>query len=343
VQVSLAQAADHDALDAYARTNARTSHYHLSGWRQLVEEVFGHATYCVQARDGAGQVCGLLPLVRLRSRMFGDYMVSVPYVNYGGAIAADTHIERQLMDSAASLAAELGVSHVEFRDVAKRDGPYVLRTDKVVMVRELPADVDELWREVGAKVRAQVRRPSREGAVVVRGGGELLGDFYQVFARNMRDLGTPVYGREFFSAILRRFPAATSLTVVRLAGRPVAAAFLLRDRSRIEVPWASSLREHNASGVNMLLYWSLLEQAVQSGCREFDFGRSSRDSGTWRFKKQWGAQERPLYWHYWLAPGRPIPGLRTDNPKFALAIRLWQRLPVAVANLIGPSIVKNLP
>jgi FemAB-related protein (PEP-CTERM system-associated) len=330
-------------LDNYVLNEPRASHYHLSGWRDLIARTFGHETYCIQARLGTGEVCGLLPLVRLRSAMFGDFLISMPFVNYGGAVASDEGTETDLMEHAALLAAELGVSHIEFRDVTQRREHHAVRTDKVAMIRTLPKRADELWHDLGSKVRAQVRRPSREGAVLVQGGRELLSDFYQVFARNMRDLGTPVYGISFFAAILDHFPDTTSITVVRMKGQPVAAALLLKDRMRMEVPWAASLREHNAYGVNMLLYWSLLEKGVHTGCREFDFGRSTRESGTWRFKRQWGAQERQFFWHYWLAPNRSLPGLRTDNPRFALAIRLWQRLPLGIANFLGPHIVKSLP
>jgi FemAB-related protein (PEP-CTERM system-associated) len=343
LDVGLAGPAEREALDDYVLAEPRASHYHLSGWRHLVGEVFGHETWCLRARGRDGTINGVLPLVRLRSRLFGDFLVSMPYFNHGGAIGSSDEVESRLMREATGLAADLGVRHVEFRDSRRREGEYLVREDKVRMVLPLPGTTEELWRDVGSKVRAQVKRPLREGAGVVRGGPELLPEFYQVFARNMRDLGTPVYGRRFFTSILVRFPEAASVTVVRLRDRPVAAALLLHHRETLEVPWASSLREYNGVGANMLLYWALLEQAVGAGCREFDFGRSSREGGTWRFKKQWGAEERPLFWHYWVAPGQGMPGLRTDNPKFALAIRAWQRLPLAIANRLGPLIVKNLP
>jgi serine/alanine adding enzyme len=131
--------------------------------------------------------------------------------------------------------------------------------------------------------------------------------------------------------------------VIRVAGHPAAAAFLLQGPQRMEIPWASSLRTYNRIGVNMLLYWEALKFSIARGCRVFDFGRSSIGSGTYRFKQQWGAQPRQLYWHYWLRTGNQPPALNPDNPRFRLAIRMWQRLPLAIANRLGPPIVRNLP
>lgn len=331
-----------ERADAFVRREPRATLYHLSRWRKLIHALFGHDTLALTLNGPDGRVSGLLPLVHLRSRIFGSYMVSMPYLNYGGAVAADAEAERELMERAGRVAAERGASHVEFRDTVPRHG-WAVATHKVAMRRPLPSDPEALWREVGAKCRAQVKRPLREGAVVARGGAELLPEFYQVFARNMRDLGTPVYPAAFFAAIHAAFPEACTVAVVRLRGRPVAAAFLIRDGDRMEVPWASSLREVNGLGVNMLLYWSLLELAVRRQCRLFDFGRSSVGSGTYRFKLQWGAEAHPLYWHYWLAPGKTVPRLNPGNPRFAAAIALWRRLPLGVTRIVGPHIVKNLP
>jgi serine/alanine adding enzyme len=342
-RVGLATAADAELWDGYVGAHPASSIYHLHAWRELIEEQFGHGGYYWVARDVVGRVRGILPLVRLRSRLFGDYQVSMPYFNYGGVLADSPQIEAQMLEQAALEGARLGVSHIEFRDTRRRELGWPVREDKVAMELKLPADPDVLWRAIGTKVRAQVKRPLREGVTVASGGEELLDDFYRVFSRNMRDLGTPVYPRRFFEAILGRFPHNCFIVSVNRAGRPAAAAFLIGWRDRLEIPWASSLREFNRLGVNMLLYWEVLRQAIERGYGRFDFGRSSSDSGTYRFKRQWGAQPVPLYWHYWLAPGRQMPNLTPANPKYRAAIRLWQSLPVPVANLLGPQLSKNLP
>ncbi len=331
------------AWDAYVAAHPAGSLYHQSRWGRLVEGLFGHASSYWAAWEGA-RLVGVLPLTRLRSRLFGDYMVSLPYVNYGGALADSPAVARQLMQAAAAKAAALGSSHIEFRDTVAWGGGWPVRTDKVAMELPLPADPEALWKAFGSKLRSQIRRPLKEAGVeTVVGGSELVGPFYQVFSRNMRDLGTPVYPRRLFERIVQTFPAQTRIVLVRYRRRPAAAGFLLQAGDRREIPWASSLQEFNRLAVNMLMYWQALRVAIEARCRVFDFGRSSIDSGTYRFKRQWGAQPRQLYWHYWLAEGRPLPRLTPDNPRYRLAIRSWQRLPVPIANLLGPHIVRNLP
>lgn len=332
-----------DAWDEYVRRTPSASVYHLYGWRRLIRRVFGHESCYLAARDAQGRICGVLPIVRLRSRIFGDFMVSMPYFNYGGAAADEPGVLDQLTRAAASHAAQAGVSHLELRHCAPVRPDWPARTDKVAMHLRLPGDAATLSKQLGAKLRSQIKRPIREGAVCVSGGVELLDEFYAVFARNMRDLGTPVYGKAFFEAVLTDFAACTRLFVVRLQDRPAAAGLVIGHNGRLEIPWASSLREANGIGVNMLLYWHVLEYACEQKYEVFDFGRSTVDAGTYRFKKQWGAEPQQLYWHYWMREGREPPQLNPANPKYRMAIAAWRRLPLAVANRLGPLLVRNLP
>lgn len=327
--------------DDYVDRHPQAGLYHRVGWRGVIHSVFGHDSIYLIARKGE-EIVGVLPLIRLKSRLFGDYLVSMPYFNYGGAVSDAPEVSQLLMDTAAAKARELGCSHAEFRDTRPR-APWPVRTDKVSMELPLVSDAAALWASFSPKLRAQIRKPQKEGAEFIRGGSELLADFYAVFARNMRDLGTPVYPKKFFGEILDRFPRQANIVLVRHKQRAVAAGFLLGYRDRLEIPWASSLREFNSLGVNMLLYAETLRMAVEQGYRVFDFGRSSVGSGTYKFKKQWGASERQLFWHYWLADGGQLPRLNPGNPKYRLAISLWRRLPLFVANRLGPCIVKNLP
>lgn len=343
VAIAVLDSGNTESWDAFVDAQPGASLYQSSGWRNVIARVFGHETYYLYAMGVDGKLLGVLPLVRLRSRLFGDYLVSVPYFNYGGALATDETTAQALMEHACELARNLGSQHVEFRDTAKRPGDWAVRTDKVILELELPGSADVLWTALGSKLRAQIKRPTKEGIQVVWGGAELLDDFYQVFARNMRDLGTPVYSVTFFAAILETFRNAASIAVARYQGIPVAAGFLLGYKQRLEIPWAASLRKYNVFGSNMLLYWEVLKKAIEDGYQVFDFGRSSIDSGTYRFKKQWGTRERPLFWHYWIRPGQAMPNLTPNNPRYRLAIRLWQRLPLPIANSIGPFVVKNLP
>ena len=331
------------AWDAFVDQTRGASIYHLSSWVTLIKNQFGHQSYHLLHRDKSGNVDGVLPLVRLRSRLFGDYMVSMPYFNYGGVVAGSIEIKDALYVAAISVADQVGVSHLELRQTEESEKIQHCRTDKVVMLLDLPADPDDLWSDIGSKRRSQIKRPLRENVEVLHGQIDLLDQFYAVFSRNMRDLGTPVYPKSFFRAILESFTESSYITIVQHQNKPVAAAFLLGWKSGIEIPWASSLREANPLGVNMLLYWEVIKRSIELGYKVFDFGRSTMNAGTYRFKKQWGSQPKQLYWYYWLKEGESMPELTPSSPKYKLAIATWKKLPVPVANLLGPYLVKNLP
>ncbi len=331
------------AWDEFVESRNEASIYHLCKWRELIEQVFGHKSYYLHAISNDGMVVGVLPLVRLKSLLFGDYMVSMPFFNYGGVLAESRDIAAALMKRAGDIGVSLGVKHIEFRDTLQMGDEWPVRKDKVTMELLLPDSEETLWSDIGSKVRAQVKRPQREGVEVRSGGLELVDGFYKVFSENMRDLGTPVYSKAFFIEILKAFPDNSYIVLIHHNGGPVAAGFLLGFNGRLEIPWASSLRRYNRIGTNMALYWNVLRLAITNEYRIFDFGRSTVGCGTYRFKKQWGAKPRQLYWHYWLKNGEALPQLNPDNPKYKMAIDTWQHLPLGVANWLGPKIVKNLP
>jgi len=342
-EISEATDADRDDWNRFVESVADAESYHPYDWRKVFESVFGHNCVYLIARDSNNNVNGILPLVQLKSLVFGNFFVSIPCFNYCGTLAATDAIRDELISAAWRIAEKLGASHVELRHRAglKIDLPY--RDDKVSMQLTLPESSDQLWQKFPSKLRAQIRRPSKEGAVCEEGGVELLSEFYSVFSRNMRDLGTPVFPQELFREMCESFPKATRLFVVRIDGKACAVGITYGFRERLEIPSASALREFNRVSVNMLLYWTVLKYAIREGYRTFDFGRSTVDAGTYRFKKQWGAKPEQLHWHYCLRPGAPMPALNPQNAKYQLATKIWQRLPLGVANFLGPRIVRNLP
>ncbi|MDJ0806106.1 MAG: FemAB family PEP-CTERM system-associated protein [Gammaproteobacteria bacterium] len=331
-----------EAWNAYVTKTPSASIYHRAEWKQLIKQTFGHdGIYCLAKIPQHG-VVGILPLIRLKSRLFGDFLVSMPYFNYGGPVADHPVVEEKLMAFANDEAARLGVEYVEYRDDIERQGLQV-QTHKVNMQLALPVESDELWNSFSSKLRAQIKRPYRENPQIKIGGMDLLDDFYQVFAHNMRDLGTPVYAKSFFTNILQTFPSEGTIICVKLKEQPVAAGFLLSHGRLLEIPWASTVKSANPLSVNMLLYWEVLKFGMGQGFEWFDFGRSTIDAGTYRFKRQWGAQPKQLYWHYWLREGQKLPSLNPSNPKYALMIAMWKKLPLALTRVLGPPIVKNLP
>jgi FemAB-related protein (PEP-CTERM system-associated) len=332
---------DPAAWDAYVAAHPDASGYHLWAWRSIFEDVFGHRThYAAATRDG--RVVGVLPIVLFRSAVFGRFAVSVPFLNYGGVVADDDAIGTRLVEHAGRIARAHGASHVELRHDRRRFAQLAPKTHKVAMTLALPGDADTLWAALDRKVRNQVRKAEKSGLTVEAGGRELVAEFYAVFAQNMRDLGTPVYSRRLFEAVLETFPDRARLIVLRHEGTPVAAGLAWRWRDRTEVPWASSLRAYNAMSPNNLLYWTILKEAIAAGCKVLDFGRSTPNEGTFHFKKQWGANPTPLCWEYDLVRGA-LPDQSPKNPRFQLAIRAWQKLPVGVANVLGPRIVRSIP
>jgi FemAB-related protein (PEP-CTERM system-associated) len=207
---------------------------------------------------------------------------------------------------------------------------------------KLPRSEEQLWKGFDAKVRNQVRKGEKPGFTVTWGGGELLPAFYDVLSRNMRDLGSPFYGIELFRAILTTFPNDAEICVIHDKERPIASALLLHGWGVTEVPTASSLKEYNPMSVNMLMYWHLLKRSMERGQHIFDFGRSTTEGNTFKFKKQWGAEPHPAVWQYHVRRGE-VGEMRPDNPRYQHAIRLWQKLPVSVARFLGPMIVRGIP
>ena len=312
-------------------------------WMLVLEQGLQQTPYLLEVRDGE-RTTGWLPLVYVRSLLFGRYLVSLPYLNSNGVLAADDTVGRLLIDGAVRLADELKVRHLELRHERAVEHPALTGrlTSKVHMRLPLPDFPGPLWESFPAKVRNQVRKGEKSGLAVAWGGLELLEDFYAVFSHNMRDLGTPVYGRRLFTAILKQFPNEAELCVVRAEKTPVAAALLLHGRGVTEVPSASSLRAYNSTCANMLMYWNLLERAIQRGQAVFDFGRSTLDGGTYQFKKQWGAVPEPAVWQYYPRCGE-TGDLRPDNPRYQRLIHLWQRLPLRLTRWLGPLIVRGIP
>jgi len=313
------------------------------GWLRVLEKGLGHTPHCLEAVRG-DRTCGLLPLASVRSRLFGHFLVALPYLNSGGVTADDDASRGLLIDAAVQLADRLDVRYLELRHEQAAEHPALAdrRSDKVHMRLQLPGTPGQLWDKLAAKVRNQVRKGQNGGLIVSWGGLELLGEFYAVFSENMRDLGTPVFGRGLFRAVLEQFPGRAELCVMRLGDQPVAGALLLHGKGVTEVPSASSLRRYNSTNANMLMYWHLLERAVQRRQQVFDFGRSTRESNTYRFKKQWGAAPEPAEWQYRMRRGAAAD-MRKDNPRYQRFISVWQRLPVCVTRWIGPAIVRGIP
>jgi FemAB-related protein (PEP-CTERM system-associated) len=342
VAITLADESFSFDWDRFVRSCASGTGYHLWGWRSIFQVGLGHPCHYLMARRG-GTVCGVLPLVEVRSRLFGHALSSLPYVNYGGVLAEDTQTASALADAAARIAADRSLEYVLFRHRERSLPAHPVRTHKVTMLLQLADTAEAMWNGLDRKVRNQVRKGEKSSLTVVSGGTELLDEFYAVFARNMRDLGTPVYGRPLFAAILNAFRDDARLHVVRLGQTAIAGALSYAYGSVIEVPSASSLREHRSLCANHLMYWRIMQQAIAEGRGTFDFGRSTPNDGTFHFKEQWGATPEQLHWEYQLIGTTSLPAEDRHSTKYQTMINTWKRLPLPLATWIGPHIARAVP
>jgi serine/alanine adding enzyme len=322
-------------------SDSHSTFSHQYAWKQIMKDVLGHESLYLTATDDGGALRGVLPLVRVRS-VLGHYLISLPFLNDGGPLG-DQAAQKTLVEHAVAEARRSGADLLELRARADVPGPVDRAQRKICVRLPLPLSVEELWKTtLRAKLRSQVRRPTKEG-MVFRSGAEQLDGFYRVFAHNMRDLGTPVLPRAFFEKCASAFGADVMFGAIYTKnGIPVAGACCLVWRDEIEITWASSLRKFNQLSPNMLLYSRLMEEAIKRQLKVFNFGRSTPGGTTHRFKQQWGGKDASLPWSSWSRkPGIAVPS--ADRPLYHLAVAAWRHLPLIVANRVGPVLARLLP
>lgn len=313
--------------------------YHRVAW-DAVFETYG-LTVIRLAVTRQERIVGVLPLVRQQSLVFGDQLVSLPWFDAAGILADDEQARESLVEAVVKQAGRLGVGLIEIRQVEPIGVSPHVRTDKVLMRLQLEADPDVLWNRLRPKVRNQVRKGEKSGLKYFAGGAELLTEFFDVYSRNMRDLGSPPHAIRLFEAVLRSLPRSTRVHVVRWQGHAVGAGLTLTCGDTVEIPWASSLRRYNGLCINHFLYWQLLREACREGCRWFHFGRSTLDSGTYQFKRQWGAEPLPLFWYY-RGPAAPKAVEQSARESFGWAEAAWRRLPLWAARRLGPRVISKV-
>lgn len=326
--------------DAFVSSSPQGTLFHLSQWAGAVQRAYGHLAYFLAA-EADGEIAGVLPLVHLRSWLFGRALVSLPFVDYGGVCARDAQAASRLIEAAAGMARRAGVSYVELRKAGPTTPTLAASQEKVSMTLALPPTAEELWRSLPLERRSRIQKARRTLTTSIH-GGEAATVFYRVFAANMRDLGSPVHSLGFFQEIARALPENTRIVLVSHDGLPVGAGFCLGFKDRFMVPWSSSLREYFKLYPNFLLFWAALEHACSHGYRTFDFGRSTMGSGTYEFKRGWRAQATPLNWEYLLLNGQGTPSPESQKGRFGLLITAWKRLPLPLANRLGPLIRKHI-
>jgi len=315
---------------------------HLIEWRDLIRDTFGYEPiYRMVKRNGV--TCGILPAFEVRSLILGRHIISVPFLNSGGICADDEAAFHALLSEAQDIVSERRARHYEMRCLYPPPNGIPAREHKVRIVLNLPDNADDLWSSFRSEIRNRTKHAQTAG-LHVEFNSRRIGEFYSVFAGNMRDIGVPVHPRRFFETVLSAFPERSELAVVVDADEVIGGAILFGFRKTIEVPWISCSRAHFKNCPNNILYWEMMRRACEQGYRIFDFGRSSPDTGPATFKLRWGARTSQLYWQYVLGEGADLPGeTGSSNPRYKLASSIWSKLPSRFTNVIGPKIISHLP
>lgn len=333
---------DFKRWEQYVSTHPDSTFYHKVKWKEVMEESFRHNTYYLMAVNG-DRIVGILPLVLLKSLMFGSILCSMPFLNFGGICADNEEAERALLEEAARILQEVRGNYLELRHMRKSRLDIPNKTHKVSMTLELNADPEVLWNNFKTKQRTNIRRAAKNGLEIRVGGKEFLKDFYTILSIGWRDLGTPIYGFSFFEEILNAFNNSVEIYMVMHQGMPIATAFNGLFGDTVEGMWTYSLREFTKLQTTYFIYWEMTKRACEQGYKKFHLGRSTTESGGTFFKTKWNAVPNQLYWEYVLNRSEKIPELNVDNPKYEKAIKVWRKLPVRVSQWLGPFIAKGIP
>lgn len=349
MSVSVSHGSCQEGWDAYVDKHPGATPYHYSAWLESVKMTYGMGIYYLMVNQG-DNVVGVLPLVLIKKPMERGVLVSLPYCDMCSVLADGSRAEAGLLREAVRLSMVLKVKSIDLRGPIKNAEfshlGFILQQkmlDKVSMVLKLPDSSEDLWNGFKSKLRSQVRKAEKNGLTFVWGSLEDVDDFYNVFSRNMRDLGSPVHSRRWFESVLHSYGSNAGLGLVYKGEVPVGGAIILKTGSRLAVPWASTLRNFNRLSPNMLLYWNMLKFAVNNNCLIFDFGRSTPGEGTYRFKAQWGARPEKLNWYSLgqnLEQGKASCLFGPSSRQ--LTERIWRSLPLPAANFLGPLLRKYI-
>ncbi len=329
-------------LDLNGSATKAIHHSFCWEWRDIIEKSFGHKPYYLIKEDK-----GILPCFLVNGALFGKALISMPYLNSGGLLARDEETKNELLEHAKTLSKDLGAKYFEFRFDKEQPSLEKLKSKshKVSCILSLPNEAEELFKKFKPKLRSQIRRPTKSGVTAkVTVGNKVtskeINGFYSVFSEHMRDLGTPVFPKKLFELTLKNFGENSKLITCWLEDKCIAGGLTIKHGNNVEIPWASSLRKFNKQSPNMMMYWEAIKTACDDGAQYFDFGRATPDTGSHKFKLQWGSDTNPLHWYY---IGKDIPDISPNNPKFEMMIKCWQKMPIWSTKLIGPWITRSLP
>ncbi len=337
----LSNESDIAAWNAYVEQSAQATFFHRAEWRDVIKQSFGHNSYYLQAKQ-SGQIVGVLPLGHVASWLFGNALISVPFCVYGGVVADNSAIQRALLDKAVELAKQLQVDYLELRNQqAITIEGWQEKSLYVTFCKTISDNDEENLKAIPRKQRAMVRKGIKsELTTTVEHSVE---NFFQAYSTSVRNLGTPVFPKKYFKVLLEAFTNdADVVTINDKHGNLVASVLSFYFKNQVLPYYGGGTDLARQVAGNDYMYWQLMCHAVEKGKHVFDFGRSKQDTGAYSFKKNWGFSAEPLSYQYYLVKAKALPNVSPTNPKYQLFIKLWQKLPLAVSQLLGPMIAKNL-
>jgi FemAB-related protein (PEP-CTERM system-associated) len=327
--------------DEFALDHPRATFFHLSAWREVASQVFGHRAHYLTERRDDGSLAAILPMVEIRSRFFGHALISNAFCVGGGPLAADADSFAAILEQAETLGRKLGVDYVELRDLPVATGNWRASADLYAGFEgPIAAAEDDNLRQIPKRQRAVLRKAFERGLTTrVETSPQV---FYQLYSRTMRDHGTPALPLRFFERLFSVFGSDCEILTVSSGGRPVSSILSYYFRGRVMPYYTGCLPEARGIGANDLMHWTLMRHAVERGCTTFDFGRSKVGTGPYDFKRHWGFEPRPITHQYRLLKSKVLPNVNPTNPRYAALIRAWRRLPLPVANAISPILSRDL-
>lgn len=346
IEITTATYADQQEWDSFVHSHPNASPYHLYAWGQAITQAYGHQHIYLIARQD-GEVVGVLPLVLLKLSVLLNEIVALPFCDIGGCLSINRGVERQLLTETVLYGKQLKTRTIQLRgSLRNKSGPDAtftqIESDKVRMLLALPESSESLLTSFKSKLRSQVRKSEKNGVVFRWAGEDGVDSFYSVFSSNMRDLGSPVHSKKLFQSIMLNYGDNARIGLTEFEGQCIGAGLILYTREQVSIPWASTLRQHNRLAPNMLLYWNCLKYAADNNKKTFDFGRSTRNEGTFRFKKQWGAQPVPLAWYSSKSTPSVEKEEQTQSSGREMVAAVWKKLPLQVANSLGPQLRKYI-
>lgn len=326
--------------DAFVLGCSAATFFHRAAWQGVIREVFRHDTYFLFAQEG-GQVCGVLPLAHVSSRLFGNALVGLPFAVYGGVAAASEEAAEALEREAQALARQLRVAHLELRNVERRHEDWPTQDLYVTFRKDILPTTEANMLAIPRKQRAMVRKGIKNGLVSAIDPD--VEAFFALYADNVHRHGTPALPKRYFQVLQRVFGADCEVLTVRAAdGRPLSSVMSFYFRDEVLPYYAGDDESARDLAANDFKYWELMRRACDRGLKRFDYGRSKQGTGSFAFKKNWGFEPQPLHYQFCLYEGDAIPQNNPSNAKYRLLIAAWRRMPIGLANWLGPFIVRSL-